>query len=137
MNVETFRENLELMSHSGFKLTDLEADLIENSLIILQSSNKLQNIFFFGRIETTSEDNSYYYIAFGYTCDIFKDQKIFYSLNGFEWVMMPEMKPKLLPISLQSRTLLTGDNMNIEHVCMVSPQKIQMFSIENNLFNNL
>jgi len=120
MNVATFRENLELMSHSGFKLKDLEADLIENSLIILQSDNKLQEIFFFGRIETTSENNSYYYIAFGYTCDIFKDQKIFYSQNGFEWVLMPELKSKLLPITLQAHTLLTGDPMNIEHVCVVS-----------------
>ena len=120
MNVETFKENLELMSHNGFRLKDLEAELVENSLIILQSENKLQEIFFFGRIETSSEDNSYYYIAFGYSTDIFKDQKIFYSLNGFEWVMMPEIKPKLLPITLQARSLLTGDPMHIEHVCVVS-----------------
>lgn len=125
MNVENFRENLELMSHSGFKLKDLEAALIENSLIILQSENKLQEIFFLGRIETTCENGNYYYIAFGYTCDLFKNIKMFYSQNGFEWVMMPEIKPKLLPITLQSRKLLTGDPMNIEYVYLVSPIKNQ------------
>lgn len=119
MNVEHFQENLELMSHSGFKLTDLETKLIENSLIILQSDNKFQQIFFFGKIKTSSESYPFYYIAFGYREDIFKDQKVFYSLNGYEWVQMPEIKQKLIEKALQAQALFTGDPMHVEYVCMV------------------
>lgn len=115
MNVGHFQENLELMSYSGFRLTDIEAGLIENSLIILQSENKFREIFFFGRIETSS--NLRYYIAFGYQKDILKERKFFYSLNGYEWLMMPEVKSKLLPYVSQSTSMLTGDPMNVEEVC--------------------
>ncbi|KAG5673970.1 hypothetical protein PVAND_003966 [Polypedilum vanderplanki] len=117
MNVEYFRENLELISNCGISLTDLEAALIENSLIIVQNDNKLRDIFFIGRINTSS-DGSYYYIAFGYKNDILKDRKFFYSLNAYEWIMIPHVKSKLLTIALQARTLFTGDPMNIEMVCM-------------------
>lgn len=115
MNVENFQENLELMSNSGFRLTDLEAGLIENSLIILQSQNKFKDIFFFGRINTSC--NERYYIAFGYQMDIFKDRKFFYSLNAYEWMLMPAIKPKLLPLISQLTTMLSGDPMHVEEVC--------------------
>lgn len=115
MNIEYFQENLDLMSHSGFRLTDLEAGLIENSLIILQSENKFREIFFFGKINTSSNDC--YYIAFGYQQDILKDRKFFYSLNGYEWFMLPEVKPKIIPFVSQMTSMLTGDPMNIEEVC--------------------
>jgi hypothetical protein len=117
MNVEYFRENFELMRHSGVTLTELEAALVENSLIIVQFENKLRDIFFFGRIDTSS--TARYYIAFGYRSDILKDRQFFYSLNGHEWILMPELKPKLIPIALQARTLLSGEPMNVENVCMV------------------
>lgn len=115
MNIEYFQENLDLMSHSGFRLTDLEADLIENSLIVLQSENKFRDIFFFGKIFTSSSDC--YYIAFGYQQDILKDRKYFYSLNRYEWFMLPELKCKLIPYVQQMTSKLTGDPMNIEEVC--------------------
>lgn len=117
MNIDNFPESVELMSYSGFKLTETEAALIENSLIILQSNNKFQNVFFVGRIETSSLNR--YYIAFGFKRDILKDRKLFYSLNAYEWKLMPEVKPKSLPIALQTRSLFTGDPMNIENICMV------------------
>lgn len=127
MNIEHFQENLELMSHSGFRLTDMEAALIENSLIILQSENKFRDIFFFGRIDTT---NSYYYIAFGYQQDILKDQKYFYSFNGYEWFMLPEIKPKLLSYIPQMTSMLTGDPMNVEEICknpIFKPDREEVF----------
>lgn len=116
MNVNNFQENLELISHSGFRLTELEAGLIENSLIVLQSQNKFRDVFFMGRIDTCS-NRYYYYIAFGYQKDIFKDRKYFYSLNAYEWLMMPDMKSKLLPKIAQMTTMLSGDPMNFEEVC--------------------
>lgn len=119
MNVdENFKENVELMLNSGFKLTDLEFGLIENSLIILQSANKFQRIFFMGRIETSGSDC--YYIAFGYSQDIFKDRKFFYSLNAYEWFSMPLLKTKLLAVAARITNAFQGDPAHVEHVIMVS-----------------
>jgi len=118
MDVENFQQCVELMLHSGFKLTELEAGLIENSLIILQHASKLRKVFFFGRLETSSDEE--YYLAFGYSSDVFKDRKNFYSLNAHEWFMMPEVDKSLLPVAQNSRAYLTGDPANIEHVVMVS-----------------
>lgn len=117
MNVKQLQEGLELMNHSGFKLTDLESSLIENSLTILQSSNKFQDIFFLGRIDTVSDLNRYF-LAFGYAKDILRDRKFFYSLNAYEWFMMPEVKPKLLPVARKAKSLLCGDPANVEEVAM-------------------
>ncbi|KAG5673968.1 hypothetical protein PVAND_003964 [Polypedilum vanderplanki] len=80
---------------------------------------EIGGIFYFvGVIFFKSDDGSYYYIAFGYKNDILKDRKFFYSLNAYEWIMIPHVKSKLLTIALQARTLFTGDPMNIEMVCM-------------------
>lgn len=119
MNVEKFPENLQLMHQTGFTLTDLESALIENSLTILQSDNKFREIFFFGRIETTGP--GYYYIAFGYGCDILQDRKFFYSLNAHEWVLMPSFRPKLWPIARNVTSHFRGDPAHVEEVCMVRP----------------
>lgn len=132
MNVNDFREGIELMSHSGFKLTDLESALIENSLIILQSDNKFQNIFFVGRIDTSGTDR--YYVAFGYSKDVLKDRKFFYSLNGHEWVMMPELKPKLMPIARNVKTSFRGDPAFVECVSMVKLLINFSFKIYNKSF---
>lgn len=118
MNVKNFDEHVEMMSQSGFRLTDLEAALIENSLIILQSANKFQEIFFIGRIET-SGPGLRYYIAFGYRRDILKDKKFFYSLNGHEWFMLPDLKPELMPIARKVENFFSGDPAHVETVYMV------------------
>lgn len=118
MNINYFRELCDLTAHSGFRLTQRETALIENSLIILQSSNKLNHIFFWGRIETVGND--YYYVAFGYTKDLLKDRKFFYSLNGYEWLMLPEYKPELRKVALKcSKRKFQGDPANVEEVLMV------------------
>lgn len=118
MNVKQLQEGLELMSHSGFTLTEMEAGLVENSLTILMSDNKFQDVFFLGRLDTSGTDR--YYLAFGCGKDILKDRKYFYSLNAHEWLMMPCLKPKLLPIARKLKTYFHGDPAHIEGVCMVN-----------------
>lgn len=102
MNVEYFRENVDLLSYSGFTVTETETGLLENSLIILQSDNKFQDIFFWGKIATKSSQS--YYVAFGYSKDILRGRKFFYSVDGHEWVLMPDVKPKLSPSQEKSQT---------------------------------
>lgn len=107
------------MKHSGIKLTYFEEKLIESSLIILQDAYKLREIFFFGRIETDNSPNEFYYISFGYQNDIIKDRKLFYSLNGYEWLLMPDVNPTLLTVALHVQKPFTGDILKLEDVCMV------------------
>lgn len=118
MNVKNFNGHVEMMSQSGFKLTDMESALIENSLIILQSANKFQEIFFIGRIETSGTER--YYIALGYRRDILKDKKFFYSLNAHEWFMLPELKQEQMVIARKVENFFTGDPAHTETVYMVS-----------------
>jgi hypothetical protein len=118
MNVGNFNEILDLMAYSGFRLTQMEAALIENSLIILQSSNKLHEIFFFGKIDTSGDQS--YYIAFGYRRDVLKDRRFFYSLNGFEWVMLPEVKFELMEVARTAVNFFRGDPAHMEKVEMVT-----------------
>lgn len=119
MNINYFREICDLTAHSGFRLTQRETALIENSLIILQSCNKLNHMFFWGRIETV-ENDYYYYIAFGFSKDVLKDRKFFYSLNGYEWLMLPECKPELRKVALKCcKKKFQGDPANVEEVLMV------------------
>ena len=121
MNVKSFNENVDLMFHSGFKLTQMESAVIENSLILLQSANKFKDIFFFGKVETAG--SNCYYIAFGYRRDILKDRKFFYSFNAFEWVMMPEVNLELMEIARKSINFLQGDPAYMETVYMVRTLK--------------
>lgn len=118
MNVKQFQEGLELISYSGFKLTEMEAGLVENSLTILMSENKFQEVFFLGRVDTSCADR--YYLAFGCGKDILKDRKYYYSLNGYEWLMMPNLKAKLMPIARVLKTHYQGDPGYVEEVEIVS-----------------
>lgn len=118
MNIQHFQEGVELMSHSGFKLTQLESSLVENSLIILQNDQKFRDVFFLGRVDTSGSDR--YYLAFGYCEDIFLGRKFFYSLNGYEWLMLPETKPKRFLIARQAKSFFKSDPAHVEQVSMVS-----------------
>ena len=117
MNVKQFQKGFELMSVSGFKLTEMEAGFIENSLTILMSDNKFQEVFFLGRIDTSGSER--YYLAFGCGKDVLKDRKYFYSLNGYEWAMMPNLNPKLVSIARKLKSYFSGDPAYIEQVQMV------------------
>ena len=117
MNIDTFQENLELMSNSGYKLTHEQAALIENSLIILQSENKFRDIFFWGRIDGVDAD---YYLAFGCTKDLIKDRRFFYSLNCVNWFLLPNCDCSLMEAVKQNNEQFQGDPSYAKQVLMVS-----------------
>lgn len=117
MNVDYFKESLELMSYSGAVLLNLEKTaLIENSLIILQSNNKLSEIFFWGRITATDAD---YYIAFGYTKDCIRGRKFFFSINCHAWYLLPTADRDLFPLCLRAESPFVGDISTVIEVTLV------------------
>lgn len=107
MNISYFKEGLEIISSSGHRLSPEQILLIENSLTILQHENKFKDVYFWGRINAIESD---YYISFGYTTDCLKDRRYFYSLNCYDWFLLPLAKSKNFEAALCSNTKFTGDS---------------------------
>lgn len=101
MNIEYFRESLDIISYCGQTLCPEKSLLIENSLIILQNENKFDNIFFWGQIYGLEKD---YYIAFGYIKNDIFERKFFYTLDCIQWQLME------------------SPNLNLYNACIICPE---------------
>ncbi|ALC40088.1 CG31803 [Drosophila busckii] len=107
MNIEYFSEGLECLMYSGRKLSPEQRILIENSLIVLLQENRFSGMYFWGRITATKND---YYIAFGYTNDCLKDRRYFYSLDQYQWQLLPFVQsPKIFQATVLAREPFVGD----------------------------
>uniref|UniRef100_A0A1A9UXB7 Radial spoke head protein 9 homolog n=1 Tax=Glossina austeni TaxID=7395 RepID=A0A1A9UXB7_GLOAU len=107
MNIEYFQEGLDCLMYCGQKLSPEQKVLLENSLIVLQNENRFTGIYFWGRINGIKND---YYIAFGYIKDCLKDRKYFYSLDGFQWLMLPFISgPKIFQAAILCPDPFYGD----------------------------
>ncbi|XP_017474474.1 PREDICTED: radial spoke head protein 9 homolog [Rhagoletis zephyria] len=107
MNVKYFNEGLECLMYCGQKLTPEQKVIIENSLIVLQNENRLSSMHFWGRINAITSD---YYIAFGYTQDCLKDRKFFYTVDGYQWMMLPFVhSTKIFQATILCREPFIGD----------------------------
>lgn len=115
MNVEHFQEYLQYSSYCGIQLTPKQAALIENSLIILQSENKFRDIFFWGRIDAIEND---YYIAFGYRNDCLCGRIFFYSINCYQWFLLPPSTAELYQTCLLIPDQFTGNVSTYSDVLM-------------------
>lgn len=117
MNIEYFREALELASQGGAAMLNVEqATLIEHSLILLQSENQFQHIFFWGRISAVSAD---YYIAFGYLKDMLRGRRFFFSVNCVQWYLLPPANPVQYVTCFLAKNQLSGSIAEIHEVMMV------------------
>lgn len=127
MNVVYFQESLELMSYSGAVLLNFEKKaLIENSLIILQSNNKLSEIFFWGRITGSDAD---YYIAFGYTKDCIRGRQFYFTINCHNWYRLPPADPDLFPLCIRAVSPFVGDISTIIEVTLVMNYRILLADV--------
>lgn len=118
MNVDYFRESLDLLSHGGVHmLNDEQKALLEHSLIVLHSDNQLSCVFFWGRLTAVSGD---YFIAFGYTKDALRTRRFYFSKNCCAWFLLPPAGPNMLEASLLAELPLTGDISEVHNIQMVS-----------------
>lgn len=116
MNIEFFRESLELLSLGGaHMLNEEQKALLENSLVMLQSENKLHKIFFWGRIAAVDGD---YYIACGYLKDSLRGRRFFFSKNCWSWYLLPPGNADHYMASLLAERPLSGDISEIHEVVM-------------------
>lgn len=118
MNIEYFREGLDNLLYAGQKLTPEEKMLIENSLLVLQNENRFHAVFLWGRINGIEKD---YWVAFGYTEDCLRERKFFYSLDCYQWFMVPFVeKPEFFKAAVLCREKFLGEPGHIVTVKLVS-----------------
>ncbi|XP_017107135.1 radial spoke head protein 9 homolog [Drosophila bipectinata] len=114
MNLEYFTDGLDSLMYCGMKFSPEQRILIENSLIALQNDNRFSGMYLWGRITATKGD---YYIAFGYTNDCLKDRKYFYSLDQFQWQLLPFVQsPKIFQATILAREPFIGDPSMLTYV---------------------
>lgn len=130
MNIEYFRDALELAAYSGAAMLNPEqAALIEHSLILLQSENQFHRIFFWGRISAVNAD---YYIAFGYLKDMLRGRRFFFSVNCVQWYLLPPANPDQYFTCFLAQSQLSGNIAEIHEVLMVKLNKyINLIFISN------
>ncbi|XP_063975146.1 radial spoke head protein 9 homolog [Diachasmimorpha longicaudata] len=87
MECTRLHEVVERMGYIGLSIPAERAQLLRNSLLILQKENHFRKIYYWGRINGVGND---YHIAFGYAKDSLKDRKFFYSLDGLDWLLLPK-----------------------------------------------
>lgn len=86
MNVCDFDEALAVLGNEvPHRLCPGKIALIQHSLIVLQTENKFDNIYFWGRIDGVDND---YFIAFGYMNDLLSDRRYFYSHDCVDWFLL-------------------------------------------------
>lgn len=132
MNLEYFDESLKLISYCGTTLGPEMKTIIESSLTALQGDHKLTNMFFWGRINGIEED---YYVAYGYTMDCLRKRRFFYSTNGYNWFLMPEVNPELTEACLVCTEMFNGDPtmfIDVTLVCVSYNQTLSSINYDNN-----
>lgn len=118
MNIEYLHEGLDNLMYCGIKLSPEHKILIKNSLIVLQNENRFANMYFWGRINGLARD---YYIAFGFTKDCLRDRKYFFSIDGYQWLMLPFVhNPKTFQATMLCHENFSGDPSLIRTVKLVS-----------------
>ncbi|XP_055550836.1 radial spoke head protein 9 homolog [Wyeomyia smithii] len=90
MNHENLPEQIPYLSYAFRTLSPEEQLKLEHSLRNLQRAQRLQSVYFLGKLEGQDSD---YYLAFG--CpgqDVFNGRKLFYSLDLIDWYLLLEPK---------------------------------------------
>ncbi|KAH0950962.1 hypothetical protein HN011_004420 [Eciton burchellii] len=80
-------ETLNVLSHAGICLSTENSQLLQNSLIILQTENHFRKCYYWGRINGVHND---YHIAYGFQKDCMNDQVYHYSIDGINWLLLPK-----------------------------------------------
>lgn len=118
MDISKFSEHLNVLQYTNFSLTPDEAIRVQNSLIVLQSKNKFEKIFFWGKLLCPEVD---YFIAFGYKIDCLRHRKFFYSQDAIEWMMLPNPQVENEKACIISDKFFTGDP-GVEEEVLLDPE---------------
>ncbi|XP_065095218.1 radial spoke head protein 9 homolog [Ochlerotatus camptorhynchus] len=90
MNLDNLFDHLPYMAYAFRTLSTEERLKLEHSLRVLQRAQRLNSVYFLGKLEGTDAD---YILAFGCTGrDIFKSRRLFYSQNLCDWFLLLEPK---------------------------------------------
>ncbi|KAL6268639.1 hypothetical protein P5V15_001773 [Pogonomyrmex californicus] len=80
-------ETLDVFGCAGICISTESSQLLQNSLLILQTENHFQKCYYWGRIHGLQND---YHIAFGFEKDCMNGQIYYYSTDGMNWLLLPK-----------------------------------------------
>ncbi|XP_036146536.1 radial spoke head protein 9 homolog isoform X3 [Monomorium pharaonis] len=118
MNCLKLLESLDIFGYVGICISIESSQLLQNSLLILQTENHFQKCYYWGRINGVQND---YHIAYGFEKDCMNDQKYYYSTNTMDWVLMPEVTKSARFLSPLAINQFEGDPSIVTNVYDINP----------------
>ncbi|EFN81081.1 radial spoke head protein 9 homolog [Harpegnathos saltator] len=87
MNCLRLLEALDVVGCAGICISTENSQLLQNSLLILQTENHFRKCYYWGRIDGIQND---YHIAYGYEKDCMSGQVYYYSIDCMNWLLLPK-----------------------------------------------
>ncbi|XP_008216270.1 radial spoke head protein 9 homolog [Nasonia vitripennis] len=112
------QETLEIFGHAGFCVSAERSQLLQNSLLILQTENHFQKCYYWGRVNGIRND---YHVAYGFQKDCMLGQSFFYSTDCLNWLLMPEPKKCAILLTPLAINDFRGDPSLVENVYDANP----------------
>lgn len=106
MDIKLFDRHQSISEYANIWLTPEECIYCKTSLTLLQSENKLNRMFFWGKINGLESD---YYVAFGFKADCFRHRIFFYSSDALDWMRLPNPNTELMQKDYIFTKPFTGD----------------------------
>ncbi|KAG6798766.1 radial spoke head protein 9 [Apis mellifera caucasica] len=111
-------ESLDIFGYAGICVGTENSQLLQNSLIILQQENHFQKCYYWGKIYGVRND---YHIAFGFETDCLNNQVYYYSMDAFNWLLLPKANKCarfLTPLTINK---FEGDPSIVTNVYNINP----------------
>ncbi|XP_060531950.1 radial spoke head protein 9 homolog [Cylas formicarius] len=119
MNIDSVLDSLQLIGTFGHIISTAESLILHNSLLILQTENHFQNVFYWGKILGTEDD---YYIAYGYSKDILLKRTYYYSKDCINWGLLPQPNNIGLELTPLCKTNFQGNAALVTEIKMEEEQ---------------
>jgi len=114
MDSQGLHLNIDYVGSSGIMLSPEQKAALQTSLVILQSENKFNRVYFWGKILGVKDD---YYIAQGVYKDEFELRRTFYSKDCVRWGLLPPATEAMRKQSKLAVGRFTGDpSYEYEHI---------------------
>ncbi|XP_066598172.1 radial spoke head protein 9 homolog [Prorops nasuta] len=80
-------ESLDILGYAGICVGVENSQVLQNSLLILQQENHFKKCYYWGKINGIHND---YHVAYGFERDCMNGKKFYYSIDGMNWLLLPD-----------------------------------------------
>jgi radial spoke head protein 9 len=101
MNSRNLHLNIDFVGSSGIILSPEQKASLQASLVVLQTNQKFEQVYFWGKVLGVNDD---YFIAQGVSGDLFAEKRTLYSMDCVNWGLLTPPTEEML----QKARLMTG-----------------------------